>query len=299
MGAPAAALAAPDPAAEALFAAIAQSPWNSRAFRLPDWHRKYPTMLTREEMRMLAWIARNATVPGAIADLGCFLGGSTVSLAWGAKEAALPRRIRSFDRFRVDEANKFRFLYSRGHGYMAGEDALPLFRHFTRPFGSTVEAVPGDIQAQSWRHGPIAVLFIDLAKTRGINDHILKTFFPHLVPGSIVVQQDFLYIRNPWLYPTMFKLRGAIEMLGHTEHHSVIFGVRRVPDAAALRACLAANTTRAETVAAIEHFRTRFHRVRQLEMIDAVMASYLAAPDADAGWNIPNAAGIRDLEDDD
>lgn len=36
------------------FDAIRSRPWNSRRFALPGWTRNYPTMLTQEEMRMLA-----------------------------------------------------------------------------------------------------------------------------------------------------------------------------------------------------------------------------------------------------
>ena len=75
------------PAPGALFEAIGRRPWNSRRYALPDWHRRYPTMLTREEMRMLAWLAQNLSIPGDIADLGCFLGGSSVSLAWGVAQS--------------------------------------------------------------------------------------------------------------------------------------------------------------------------------------------------------------------
>ncbi len=274
------------------FDRIRQRPWNSRYFSLPDWHRRYPTMLTREEMHMLAWLAQNLPVAGDIADLGCFLGGSSVSLACGVSRAPVPRRVFSYDRFTIDEKLKFRFLYQRGHGFYPGTEILPLFRKLTHVFAETIVPVHGDVLRQSWPGGPIALLFIDLSKTTELNDHILQGFFGALEPGSIVVQQDFLFFRNPWLYPTMRRLEGAIEMLAHAEDNSVVFGVRRKPTPEEIEACLARNVSADDVLAAIAHFRGRFHALRQLEMIDALEAAVRAAPRADKAWQLGNAANI-------
>jgi hypothetical protein len=274
------------------FARIRQRPWNSRFFSLPDWHRRYPTMLTREEMRMLAWLAQNLPVRGDIADLGCFLGGSSVSLAWGVAQSSAPRRIFSYDRFVIDEKLKFQFLYQRGHGFYPSNETLPLFRKLTRTFDKIITPVPGDIREQAWPGSPVALLFVDLSKTVEINDHILRTFFGALEPGSIVVQQDFLFFRNPWLYSTMRRLAEAIEMLAHAEDNSVVFGVRRKPTPEEIEACLSCNVSTDDVLDAIDHFRTRFHDLRQLEMIDALAAAVKASPRADKAWLLSNAANI-------
>jgi hypothetical protein len=279
------------------FAAIRTRPWNSRHFALPRWTRSYPTMLTQEEMRMLAWVAKETAVEGAIIDLGAFLGGSSASLAFGAAQATPPKRVHSYDRFRLDEKVKFQFLYKKGHGYVDGEDALPVFQRFTRPVAGSIEIHQGDVRKARWDGSPVAVLFVDLSKTTEINDHLLATFFPALKPGSIIVQQDFLFFRNPWLYPTMRKLEGSVEMLSYTDQNSVIFGVNRTPTAEELKACTAKRTSYDETVAAIGHFRAKFTDVRQVEMIDALLASLKAAPKADKAWLIPDVAHMPALED--
>lgn len=279
------------------FDAIRTRPWNSRRFALPGWTRNYPTMLTQEEMRMLAWIGEMTPVAGAAVDLGAFLGGSSASLALGAARATPPRRVHSYDRFSLDEKVKFQFLYRKGHGFAEGEDALPVFQRFTKPVAGTIEVHQGDVRDARWDRSPIAVLFIDISKTKQINDHLLATFFPALVPGSIIVQQDFLFFRNPWLYPTMQKLEGAVEMLSYTDQNSVIFGVHRTPSPQELDAARAKRTSHEETVAAIRHFRAKFTDVRQTEMIDAVLASIEAVPRADKAWQIPNAANLPSLED--
>lgn len=280
------------------FAAIRSRPWNSRHFGLPGWTRNYPTMLTQEEMRMLAWVAKETPVDGAVIDLGAFLGGSSVSLAWGAAQAVPPKRVHSYDRFRLDEKVKFQFLYKKGHGFVDGEDALPVFRRFSKPVAGWIDVHQGDVREAGWDGSPVAILFVDLSKTTEINDHLLATFFPALRPGSVIVQQDFLFFRNPWLYPTMQKLEGSVEMLSFTDQNSVIFGVHRTPSADEIAACMAARTSHEETVAAIGHFRAKFTDVRQLEMIDALLASVEAAPQADKAWQIPNVAALPALEED-
>lgn len=279
------------------FDAIHSRPWNSRRFTLPGWTRNYPTMLTQEEMRMLAWVTEHTPAAGAVVDLGAFLGGSSVSLALGAAKATPPRRVHSYDRFRLDERLKFQFLYRKGHGFAEGEDGLPVFERFTKPVAGSIEAHPGDVLEARWDGAPIAVLFIDLSKTKEINDHLLATFFPALGAGSIIVQQDFLFFRNPWLYPTMRKLEGSVEMLSHTDQHSVIFGVHRTPTPAELAAARAKHTSPEETVGAIRHFRAKFTDVRQIEMIDALLAAVEAAPRADKAWQLHNVAGLPALEE--
>jgi hypothetical protein len=281
-----------DPGISETFDRIRRRPWNSRFFALPDWHRRYPTMLTREEMRMLAWLAEAAPVAGDFADLGCFLGGSSVSLAWGASRSAARRRIFSYDRFAVDEKLKFQFLYRRGHPFYPGTDSQPLFRKLTQAYSESITPVSGDIREQAWTGGAIALLFIDLSKTVAINDHILQAFFGFLETGSIVVQQDFLFYRNPWLYPTMRRLSDAIELLTHAEDYSVVFGVRRKPTPKEIASCLSTSLSRDATLDAIAYFRGLFHDVRQIEMIDALAAAVEAAPGADKAWEFANPAGI-------
>lgn len=242
---------------------------------------------------MLAWLAQNLPVAGEVVDLGCFLGGSSVSLAWGVSRSSSPRRVFSYDRFTIDEKLKFQFLYQRGHGFYAGDNTLPLFHKLTQGFAPIITPVRGDILAQRWTGGSIALLFIDLSKTTEINDHIIAQFFTALEPGSIIVQQDFLYFCNPWLYPTMQRLEGAIEMLAHAEDHSVVFGVRRKPTRAEIEACLARNISPDDTLEAIGHFRDRFRDLRQIEMIDALEAAVrAAAPHANKAWQFGNAAKI-------
>jgi predicted O-methyltransferase YrrM len=254
------------------FKKISQRAWNSRTFALPSWHKNYPTMLTREEMHLLAFLSEHTPVDGSIIDLGAFLGGSTISFAYGVERAKNNKKIHSYDRWKIDEKMKYSFLYKKGHSFAAGENAFPIFEKFTKPFHRLIEPHIGDILTQNWnKDNAISILFIDLSKTKVINDHIIKEFFPALKSGSIIVQQDFLFFRNPWLYTTMAKLSNSIELLSHTEENSVIFGVHSPPKCNDLESCLSQNTTQEETIHSIKYFQNKFTNIRQLEMIDALL----------------------------
>ena len=118
-------------------------------------------------------------------------------------------------------------------------------------------------------------------------------FSPHLVRGSLIVQQDFLFYKNPWLYPTMHKLSDSVELLSHTEDYSVIFGVHSNISKEGLKSILSENTSYQETIESINYFRSKFSNLRQIEMIDALLASFKSAPKESMAWKIPNTNGIK------
>lgn len=243
-------------------------------------------MLSHEELRMLAWIAQHVEGEGGILDLGPFLGGSTSALAYGAQCSSRPRHIWSYDVFEGSEEHLRPFLDIKPElePLIENRNTLPAFWRQVGYFSDIVTAVQGDILNETWERGPIAVLFVDLSKTREINDHLVREFMPHLVPGSIVVQQDFLFFQTPWLHSTMYKLSDSIELLSHCETNSAIFGVNKTPSTAELEACLGVNTSHDNIEKAIKHFRGRFTDVRQTEMLDAALEAFRQNPDSELSW---------------
>ena len=271
---------------------ICEKPWNSHYFKAPGWFSKYPTMLTAEEMRMLSWLAAHSDKAGNIIDLGSFLGGSTVSLAHGVRTSGQPRQVHAYDQFLFDERAKYLFLYRKGYGYVDGQDSFPVFERFTKDYKDLIVPHRGDVQKEDCPAGDISILFVDVSKTWKLNDYILRTFFTRLRAGAIIVQQDFLYFRNPWLYSTMWKLRDKVQLLSHAADHSVIFGVRRDLSEADVTPCLHAHTTRAEIESAIVETKKSFPDLRQREMIDALLAAYRSRPNATGSWEFPNVAKL-------
>ena len=177
---------------------------------LPAAAAAVPTMLSPEEGQFLHWLARDyADGSGAICDLGCFAGGSTARLAAGAA-AGHGGPVLAYDHFTIQDHQKAQYLYSAGIPQFAGADMLPAVRQLLAPWRDIVTLHAGDIMRGGWRGGPIEVLFIDAAKTPGTADHIARAFFPHLMPGrSVIVQQDYLHWRQPWVSAQMELLADA------------------------------------------------------------------------------------------
>ncbi len=97
--------------------------------------------------------------------------------------------------------------------------------HNLRGYHDLLEVHEGDVEQHPWRAGPIEILFVDLAKSPGTWDYIVREFFPHLIPQeSIVILQDYLYPTSGAWHPiVMEKLRDHFEYVVDTEVNSMVF----------------------------------------------------------------------------
>lgn len=195
-----------------------------------------PTMLSPEERRFYLWLAQHGVSGrGAIVDLGCFAGGSTAYLAEGARQAGHGRPVHAFDRFQASERVKADVLYAAGVAPFEGTNILPLARDLLAPWSDQITLHPGPIEAQTWAGPEIALLIIDAAKSVALADHIAASFFPALIPGhSIVVQQDFLHWKTPWLPAQMELMSTCFRPIAHCAPDTVAFLCTRTLTADAL-----------------------------------------------------------------
>ena len=217
-------------------------------FRTRPWRRvpdtafgpadRVPTMLSRMERRLYLWLAENwATGAGAIVDLGSFVGGSTACFAQGRARARGKQPVHAFDRFRASETVKEKLIYPTGFPKFVGDDILPLSRAMLAPFRPAVEFHKGEIEEQVWDAGPIEILAIDAAKTAGSTDRIAEIFFPHLIPGrSLVVQQDFLHWKVPWVPAQMEWMADCFRPVAVVPRDTVVYLCTASVDTAALEA---------------------------------------------------------------
>jgi hypothetical protein len=204
---------------------------------IPDWRKidiaevgvTARTMLVPDELRLLYSLGRDYfRNEGYIVDAGCFLGGSTQALAHGVRANPAwvrhPREavIYSYDLFIVEP-------WTIGIYF---PDTTPLGTSFETIYRSNIEAVAeivsvnaGNVMQAGLPPGDIEVMFIDLAKHWTVNDYLVRTFFPKLVPGrSIVIQQDYLFHSwNGWLPVTMEYFADYFDVIDHTQINSVAF----------------------------------------------------------------------------
>ncbi|MBV9466556.1 MAG: hypothetical protein JO169_10630 [Solirubrobacterales bacterium] len=196
-----------------------------------------PTMLSSQELGLLYWLGREYwSGGGAIVDAGCFLGGSTIALASGVREAGRnadgSSPITVYDRFLVEDYSLASGFFEDAPELGVDDDFLALFERNVAGVRDLLDVRPGDILQQRWDGGPIEILFLDLLKTWSINDYVVREFWPQLIPGrAMIVQQDYQYGGYPWLAITMELLHEYFERLDEMPWGTVVFRLRApLPD---------------------------------------------------------------------
>jgi hypothetical protein len=218
--------------AQALVDAIRQRAWNS-AVSLDAIPSQMKSMILWPEQKLLHWLARELYCgEGAIGDLGCFIGSSTLSLATGlaagSDEPPHPV-IHSYDLFIAPDDPYTLQRLPQDHG--PGDRFRDVFEANIRPMRGWIEIHDGDLREDPWQNGPIEILFIDICKCWSTNQAVLRNFFPHLIPGhSIVVHQDFVRVWNPWIPVSMAFLKDFFEVLAEEESSRVYRCVKAVPE---------------------------------------------------------------------
>jgi hypothetical protein len=200
-------------------------PW--RDVQLPDSARDVVTMLSIEERQLLFWLTSSyRTGEGAIVDGGCFVGGSTIPLAEGLRAGGVGGTVDVYDLFQVEPY--MTDFYFKDEDLQAGDSFRPLFDHNTANVSSLLRVHEGDLMQVGWSGDPIEILFVDFAKSWHLNDFIVQSFFPRLIPGrSIVVQQDYVFAGCPWVALTMEYLSDYFEPVAFAEYCSVVYRCRQ------------------------------------------------------------------------
>jgi hypothetical protein len=196
-----------------------------------------PSMLSYDERVLLHWAARQGFgAVGATVDAGCYLGGSTLPLGFGLRRAGRntfegrPRRVHSFDLFVVGGEWE-RPYYPEDFPFEVGASITPLYERHIEPITELVQIYHGDLLGFRWAGDPISTLFVDIAKSWQVNDHVVEQFFPSLLPDAVVVQQDLVHWGHPWCAIVMELLSDYVEFLGHVFFSSAVYRVREpIPD---------------------------------------------------------------------
>lgn len=189
-----------------------------RAF-VPDDVYAIGSMLGFDERLLLHWAART-TDAGAVVDLGAFLGGSTLALASGAQHRSAT--VYSYDRF-VLSGDWERTWLPEGTELEIGDSTRPVVEANLRRVLNRVVLREGDVEDREWHDGPIGVLFIDVAKSWRIADHVWRTFLAAVVPGAVIIQQDLVHWGHPWCAVIMELLTDHFEYLGWAWYSSAAY----------------------------------------------------------------------------
>lgn len=218
-------------------------------------------MIVPDERALLYALARDHPFErGCIIDAGCFLGGSTLSFALGLRARADGRRVplHTYDRFVLD-AGSLRAYPQWLEGLEEGDEFRQRFDGILGDELALTEVHQGDVLREQWDGKPIAVLFIDLAKTWEISDHVHRQWLPALTANEgVLIQQDYVHEWCPWLHVLMELLSDYLEFRTVVGGISTVFWCRRAVPASALPVSLREELSADEMVALFDRSMVRF-----------------------------------------
>jgi len=181
-----------------------------------------PSMIWMSEQQFLYLLAREYFQGlGVIVDAGIYLGSSTRTFTAGLRDRPdldrllkTGRPVRSYDLGLCDDHMARLINEHYATNYRSGDSFLNILQDNIQGCEDCVQFFAGDIRNQTI-DAPIEVLFLDVCKTSQVNAHIIKEFFPRLIPGhSVLIQQDFIHEWLPWLHVTMGLFQRYFQFLG-------------------------------------------------------------------------------------
>jgi hypothetical protein len=184
-----------------------------------------------------AWVRRCLACDyrgeGAVVELGTWLGAITLAIIRGLEDRP-DAPVHVYDLFVSDDIER-RVAELPVRSWFADDTSfLNTYRERLGEGGTRVSIHEGDILEEAWDGGPIEFLFDDLAKTWDIWNHVRSTFYRDLIPGAVLVEQDWVHACTPWIHLWHHRHRDHFELLGQVPRSgSVAFRVlRRLPDEA-------------------------------------------------------------------
>ncbi len=219
----------PDLRPDADVVALKSKPWDRQDFAVPAHLFSVPGMLTLPEKRLLYYLASEYYAgQGAILDMGAFLGGSTICFAAAVAEREFDEPlIHSYDLFKLSNFEREKFF--RDTPPPKDLRTRHIFEENLRSYSHLLSVHDGDVLNFQWEAGPIELLFIDIAKSYKVFDHLISSYFPALVPHrSLVILQDYLFhLSGPWHHVVMERLSEYFEYVVDTDINSVVFVLRK------------------------------------------------------------------------
>ena len=165
---------------------------------------------------------------GAIVDLGCWLGSTSISLAQGilshgSKVDNRNEKVFGFDTFQWETWMPAHIPYCL---YEPGDSFLPEARRIVGEYGGgKVELIRADLGLYQWNGGPIKILLVDAIKNEHLAMQIPRNFFPSLIPGSLLIHQDFKHYYTSWIHVLQYRLRQYFRFYRSVPWGTAAFGV--------------------------------------------------------------------------
>jgi hypothetical protein len=171
----------------------------------------FPGMITIAERRFYSrCVSEKKGDSGAIVDLGCWMGATTVALAHGLTSngtgVASTEVIDAYDQF-LWQAWMDAFREQTFGIYEPGESFLPEARRRVARHSNLVRLHAADLTSTEWAGGPIKILLVDAMKSSELAKAIAMSFFPSLVAGALLIHQDYKHYYTPWIHVLQYRLK--------------------------------------------------------------------------------------------
>ena len=164
---------------------------------------KIPGMIEPVEQAMLTELAASVPADELIVEFGTFFGRSTACLVNGAMNNGA--KVQAFDSFGCAASGEFA-NFVRGFAQQGGVlplvgvadgrvDFLPVYRHFVgaAETAGVLTTHRAELREVMFGGGRIGLIHLDAPKFYDELKPVLARFFPSLVPGGVVVFQDYFY----------------------------------------------------------------------------------------------------------
>ncbi|NJS38087.1 MAG: hypothetical protein HC783_02760 [Rhodobacteraceae bacterium] len=231
-----------------------------------------PSMLTMDEARLYYWLAAQAEGFGAVIDLGTHRGGSAARLLAGLAAGSSQAPLYTYDRFATPEVRS---------------DMLTQVQTALAPWGARATCVKGDIARQTWSGGAVEVLSVDAAKSPTTADRIAEEFFPALEPfRSVLIQQDFLHAKQPWLPVQMAALADCFQLVARAGNVCAVFIPTAKVTSDHLKAARTEGLTDKALLARLDEAAHRFSPALPAQRFADQRAMVLANPGVRDAWRM-------------
>ncbi|MDF1808556.1 MAG: glycosyltransferase [Phycisphaerales bacterium] len=189
----------------------------------PKVLKKFPSMLTEGDKALYFNAGQQYQFKGSIVDAGCFIGGTTMSLVQGLLQNSSVTRdnkdvtklIRVYDLFQIDDdyiLEHLRRNYPK-HDFSNESSFLGVFEENMNEYSDMLDVRPGDVIAAGYHdEQPIEILGVDLCKALPVTDFVVREFFPRLIEGALVIQQDYIHQYHPHIHLSMGLLDDYFEL---------------------------------------------------------------------------------------
>lgn len=224
-------------------------------------------MIFEDERRLLYTLTRDFyRGEGRIIDGGTYVGDSSLALGYGLKERNYPRTpiIDAFDLFIIDDLAVRRYWRASDApdvSIKGGDSIRFLYDQRTASVADYIRVHEGDVTLTPWAGEPIEILFSDIDKGWHINDYILLSWFPSLIPGrSVLIQQDQVQEYHVWVAITMEMLAGHFEWIDYVKFSSAVYRPVRAISTSDVQCCLSGNISPDDMERAYLSWIERFRR---------------------------------------